>query len=183
MKWNNTSTLNSLSFTCGYCKNNIASNTGFFTQQTPYHYIYICHKCDSPTYLDLNKKQTPGASYGSNIDRITDESVKKLYEEARACFSVNSFTACILCCRKILMHVGVDKGAPANKTFISYVEYLDSQNYIPAGSKGWVDFIRTKSNELNHEIIVGSNADAKVLLDFTGMLLKVIYEFPSAIPT
>jgi len=43
----------------------------------------------------------------------------------------------------------------------------------------WVDHIRKKGNEANHEIIIVEKDDATELLSFVEMLLKVIYEFPA----
>ncbi len=79
------------------------------------------------------------------------------------------------------MHIAVSLGDAPGKKFIEYVEWLSSNNHIPVNAKGWVDHIRTKSNEANHEIILMNKEDAKDLLEFSEMLLKVTYEFPSRI--
>jgi len=75
----------------------------------------------------------------------------------------------------------VDKGAAKGGSFISYVEFLSSQNYVPPDGKLWVDHIRTKSNEANHEIVLMTPEDAKDLITFVEMLLKFIYEFPGKV--
>ncbi len=77
------------------------------------------------------------------------------------------------------MHIAVAKSAKGGKNFIEYVEYLSDNNYIPPDAKSWVDHIRKKGNEANHEIVIMEKEDAKDLLDFVGMLLKIIYEFPA----
>jgi len=104
-----------------------------------------------------------------------------LYAEARFCMTVNSFTSAVLTCRKLLMHIAVAKGAPTNKSFLEYVEYLSDKNYVPPDGKGWVDYIRTKGNEANHEIKIMSVDDAKDLITFSEMLLKFVYEFPAKV--
>ena len=48
--------------------------------------------------------------------------------------------------------------------------------------KDWVDHIRRKGNEANHEIVSMSRDDAKDLIIFIEMLLKFMYEFPNMIP-
>jgi len=53
--------------------------------------------------------------------------------------------------------------------------------YVGDG-KGWVDHIRKKGNEANHEIVIMKKGDALDLITFIEMLLKFIYEFPSRIP-
>ncbi len=77
------------------------------------------------------------------------------------------------------MNIAVAKGATAGNTFISYVEYLSNQNYIPPDGKEWVDIIRTKGNEATHEINIFEREDAEELLLFAEMLLRFIYEFPA----
>lgn len=183
--WQNIGSMDSRSFICGHCGNPLASNMGWFAHR---HgdggmaaHIYICHHCKKPTFFDEDNKQTPGSIYGESVRDITDESVKVLYEEARKCMSTDSFTAAVLCCRKLLMNIAVSKGATPGQQFIEYVEYLSSKGHVPTGSKEWVDHIRTKGNEANHEIVTMKQEDAEDLLTFIGMLLKLIYEYPSKI--
>ena len=80
------------------------------------------------------------------------------------------------------MSIAVAQGAPANKSFVSYVEYLAEKGYVPPNGRGWVDHIRKKGNEANHEIKLMAQPDAEELVSFTEMLLKFIYEFPSRVP-
>lgn len=77
------------------------------------------------------------------------------------------------------MHIAVSKGAAPGKNFIDYVEFLSSKGYVPPDAKEWVDHIRTKGNEANHEIVIMSEEDAKDLIGFVVMLLKLVYEFPN----
>ncbi len=77
------------------------------------------------------------------------------------------------------MNISVSKGAKENQTFQQYVDYLDENNFIPNGTKDWVDAIRTQGNEANHEITLSTEEQAEEILGFTEMLLRLIYEFPS----
>ena len=175
-------TLASQNYICGYCGNPLASEKGYSAQHShtgQRRFVFICHQCEKATFFDELGKQTPGTLYGGDVKNIDDEKINMLYSEARRSFSTNSFTAVVLCCRKILMHIAVSKGAPENKNFIEYVEYLSNKNYIPPDAKWWVDYIRTKGNEANHEIAIMIEDDAKNLLSFIEMLLKIIYEFPA----
>jgi hypothetical protein len=79
------------------------------------------------------------------------------------------------------MHIAVSKEAEEGKNFVYYVEFLSDKNYVPPGAKDWVDHIRTKGNEANHEILLMKKEDAKELISFCGMLLKIVYEFPARI--
>ena len=117
----------------------------------------------------------------NDVTNIPDE-IARLYKEARACTGVNSFTAAVLTCRKLIMHIAVDKGAEEGKRFIEYVNYLNNAGYVPPDGKDWVDHIRSKGNEANHEIVIMSKDDALDHIAFIEMLLKFFYRFPSRIP-
>ena len=179
--WRNTETDKSHSYTCGHCNNSVASNVGYFRTEKPGHpitgRIYICHFCGKPSYFDADE-QVPGRRFGGDVKGISDASVEKLYNEARDCFSKGAFTAVVLCCRKLLMHIAVSKGAAKNKYFIEYVEYISKNGYVPPDAKAWVDHIRTKGNEANHEISIMPQESAEDLLTFIEMILKLIFEFP-----
>jgi len=81
------------------------------------------------------------------------------------------------------MHIAVEQKAEPGKSFLYYVEFLADNGYVPPNGKGWVDHIRKKGNEANHEIILMTNVDAQELISFSEMLLKFIYEFPASVPT
>lgn len=183
--WQHITTHSSRSYTCGFCGNSLASEKAYWARRSdnsqPGAYIYICHHCEKPTFFNLKDgTQTPGSRSGDDVKGIDDAGVEKLYAEVRDCFSKNAFTSTVLGCRKLLMHIAVSKGADAGKSFVEYVEYLSSQGYVPPGAKSWVDHIRTKGNEANHEIVVMSEEEAKDMISFCEMLLKLIYEFPAA---
>lgn len=80
------------------------------------------------------------------------------------------------------MNLGVAQGAKAGESFIAYVEYLANKGFVPPNGKAWVDHIRKKGNEANHEIVLMGKDDAEELIAFIEMLLKFIYEFPNRVP-
>lgn len=180
MPWQNLERLESKIYTCGHCGSKIASNEGFYNS-FPGEEIYICHACGKPTYFSRTGEQIPGELYGYEVNYINSEEVKLLYEEARRCITVNAYTASVMCCRKLIMNIAVSLGAKEGERFITYVEYLRDTGYIPPNGKEWVDAIREKGNEANHEIKIMKADDAKMLIDFIGMLMKFIYEFPAKI--
>ena len=175
------------SYTCGHCGNVVSSEKGY---KLGHHQdgsgsqvgcLYICPHCGCPTYQDQSGGLVPDAPFGSSVADVPED-ITSLYEEARRCTSNGSYTACVLLCRKLLMHIGVEKEAEENKPFLYYVGYLADQGYVPPNGKHWVDHIRRKGNEANHDIRVMNRDDVKELLVFLEMLLKFIYEFPSMIP-
>lgn len=80
------------------------------------------------------------------------------------------------------MHIAVEQGAKPGLSFLEYIEFLSSQGFVPPHGKGWVDHIRKKSNEANHEIVLMDQPASEELLNFLEMLLKFIYDFPRRIP-
>ena len=85
-------------------------------------------------------------------------------------------------CRKILMNIAVDKGAQPGESFLHYVGHLGQEGYLPPGGKKWVDYVRTRANEANHEIQLMKDEDALALITFVEMLLRFIYQFPKMVP-
>jgi len=186
LSWNGLGNLAARSYTCGYCGTPIASEKGWHATRRGLNnigaYIYVCHKCSRPTLIDeTDGSQTPGVVFGSEVSGIPEKEIHDLYNEARKCTGASAYTAAILCCRKLLMHIAVSKGADDNKSFAYYVGYLADNHFVPPDAKGWVDHIRKKGNEANHEISIMQQDDAEELLSFLEMLLKVIYEFPSTV--
>lgn len=165
-------------FNCGYCGNMSGPSNYYFLESGDNAYIYICPTCNRPTFINKDRgEQSPGPKIGSNLEHQPSE-VENLYNEARNCLSVNSCTATVLCCRKLLMNIAVNKGAEEGNSFASYIRYLSDNHYIAPGSEGWIDHIRKKGNEANHELPDMSQEDAKELLVFTEMLLRFVYEMP-----
>lgn len=80
------------------------------------------------------------------------------------------------------MNIAVSQNAKEGEPFLAYVEYLAEKGYVPPNGRGWVDHIRKRGNEANHEIELMSEDDAKELVLFSEMLLKFIYEFPNRVP-
>lgn len=187
VSWASIGAIPSRSYTCGYCGNPIASEKGWHAQAIgstkTVAYLYVCHQCSGPTFFhDLEGgMQTPGVVFGESVQDIPDAGTQALYDEARKCTGAGCYTAAVLACRKLLMHVAVSLGAKEGEPFIAYVQFLADNHYVPPGAKGWVDHIRKKGNEANHEISLMKIEDAEELIAFVQMLLKVIYEFPAAV--
>ncbi|HMF90880.1 MAG TPA: DUF4145 domain-containing protein [Candidatus Angelobacter sp.] len=120
-------------------------------------------------------------TYGQHVRHLPVD-VDKLYTEARRCIQTSSYTPAVLACRKLLMNVAVQQGAKEGQTFVEYVDYLAGEGFVPPNGRHWVDYIRTKSNEANHEIKLMSEDDAKQLILFSEMMLKFIYELPKSVP-
>ena len=170
----------SSSYRCGYCGFDVASARGWITQ-TRVAVIRICPQCNVPTFFSAQDEQIPGPLPGGNVVGIGDH-VASLYNEARRSFSVGAYTGAVMLCRKVLMNVSVQKGADEDLRFVEYVEWLLDEHYAPTGSKVWVDYIKDRGNEANHEIRPMTQSDAEGVLRFTEQLLRNMFELPSLVP-
>lgn len=143
--------------------------------------LYICSYCRRPTFFENNHQyQTPGPMPGRLVEHLPSD-VAGVCGEVRRAMTVAAFSLVSLGCRKLLTHVAVEKGAQAGKSFLEYVTYLDQERYITRDAQKWVDLLRTKGNVANHEVVVVDEADARQLLGFVEMLLRLVYEFPNSI--
>lgn len=183
--WYNTSVFSGASYNCGYC--------GTFSSPSRYYYsvdsqgirgqIFICSNCNQPTFINSDtEEQTPGPIVGREINHLP-ELISSMYDEARKCITVGANTSAVLACRKILMNVAVQEGAEEDKSFHFYVNYLETNNYLPPKGRQWVDQIRLKGNGATHEIAPMTLQDATELIGFVEMLLRFVYEFPAMVPT
>ena len=76
------------------------------------------------------------------------------------------------------MHIAVDKGDAAGKTFFAYINYLETNGYIGSQNKAWVDKIREIANKYVHEMDMATKDDAHKVIVFVKQLLGNLYEMP-----
>jgi hypothetical protein len=182
MAWSNQGGVPSHKFICGFCGSSVASSLGYFSDRIEgdQGWIHLCPHCDKPNFFHKGA-QVPGITPGNEVGHLPQD-IEALYREARKAVSVGAYTASVLACRKLLMNLAVAQGAKAGDSFLSYVDHLAGAGFVPPNGRGWVDHIRKKGNEANHEIALMAQTDAADLLAFTEMLLKFIYEFPNRVP-
>ena len=189
--WQGSQTVEQRQFTCGHsgCGREVASNIGWFCTNPntgmPEGYLYICPMCHYTTLFDDSvapAAQIPGVSFGKVVEHLPED-IDDLYGEIRKATSARAYTSAVLSCRKILMHIAVEKGAAENKAFAFYIKYLADNHYAPPGSEAWVTKIKDSGNEANHEIKIMTKDEAEELVNFVQMLLTFIYEFPKKIGT
>jgi hypothetical protein len=186
LQWLHASQIQSADWDCGYCGNRVSSNSGWTASaadrdKMPVGFVRICPGCTAPTFFDRGGNVYPAAQPGKSVERLPDE-IRMLYEEARRSASATAYTSAVLVCRKILMHIAVEEGAKPGGSFLSYIEDLSDKGFIPPHGKAWVDYVRTRGNEANHEIVIMAKDDALALISFVEMLLRFIYEFPRLVP-
>ena len=177
--WSNVGNVEARSFTCGHCGIRTGNDRGF--RETEYRWkIYLCPSCERPTFFEEGK-QIPGPPFGNEVEHLSPD-IASIFKEARAAHTAGAHTASVMTCRKILMNVAVSLGAEEGKPFAAYVEWLLAEHHLPPNAKGWLDYIRLRANEANHEIRLNSQEDSERLITLVEMLLKIVYELPSTVP-
>lgn len=172
------STITSTRTHCGWCDSVIAPNMGYrvFSNSAVIGYIYLCPNCKEIVLVNIDGEVFPKSKYGKQLNKLPED-IMKMYEECRNCFSIGAYTSIVLIARKLLMHLAVQNGAQEGLKFIEYVDYLDSNHFVPANSRNLYDCIRKQGNEATHEIILKTKEDAEKILNFLSMILTFIYEF------
>jgi len=140
------------------------------------HVVWLqCPTCHYGSVENLGRGVSPGIAFGPKIEGLPPD-VDAAYEEARRCLSVNANTAAEGICRKILMHLAVDKGATEGKSFASYIDYLEEKGYVTPPMRDWVKLIKDHGNEAQHRLKAPDRKRAEGTLLFTAQLLRSVYE-------
>ena len=135
-----------------------------------------CPNCKRGSVLNIDTF-APEPLLGDDVKGLP-ETIQHAYTEARKTFSFECYTACNLLCRKILMNVAVDKGAPEGKGFVQYIDYMSEEGHIANAMRQWVDKIKDSGNEATHKIDSSDSKSTETTLTFTTILLKNLYEAP-----
>lgn len=177
--WPTAGNLQAKSFICGYCGEKVASEKGWEDHSVRRTTVRICPGCSEPSILGP-EGQFPGPPFGQHVASLPTD-IERLYTEARRCTTVGAYTAAVITARKVLMHLAVEQGAKPGATFKQYVEHLEAKGFVPPNGKPWVDRIRDRGNDANHEIVLMGETEAREVLRFLEMLLKFIYEYPALV--
>lgn len=133
-----------------------------------------CPGCNQG-FVDNGSIISPSPLPGVPIEGLPAE-VEAAYQEARRTAGVNAYTSCELMCRKILMHIAVDKGADEGKSFVEYLNYIETTGYATPPMRPWLDLIRQHGNVSTHRLAAATEERAMNTLTFTAQLLRLVYE-------
>jgi hypothetical protein len=166
-------------YTCGHCGTKVSGaviaagiNRHIGTVETRW---LQCPSCYEGSVQVSGGEVYPGVPFGPVLEGLPPET-ESAYSEARRCLSVNADTAAEVMCRKILMHIAVDKGASEGKSFASYIDYLAKEGYVTPPMEPWVKLIKDHGNMANHELEPPDRRRAEGTLLFTVQLLRAVYE-------
>lgn len=166
----------SLSYHCGHCNRDVSGliTAKYDTGEGEVRYL-VCTNCGDGSVVTKEGVLYPPSLIGQNLEGLPKD-IEMAYLEARRCFSVKAYTACELICRKILMHVAVEKKAKEGDSFENYIKHLETLGYVTPPMKPWVDLIRTHGNTSTHKLEPADPQRAESTLMFTAELLRIIYE-------
>lgn len=169
--------------TCPYCGVRVqaSSNTRIVDTATGAikYRIHKCPECFMPVIIGLDGTIIPQSQLLPYEDvRFLPANVEKLYNECRKCFLNECYHSVIMVSRTLLMHIAVDKGDVAGKSFLAYINYLEANGYIGSQNKAWVDKIREIANKYVHEMDMATKEDAHKVIVFIKQLLGNLYEMP-----
>jgi hypothetical protein len=180
-----------IEFQCGFCDRLVSKNPAYILVakdniSKQFGHLFFCPNCYLPSTFIFNESHSdldlwyPGPKFGAPLKHLPED-LNQIYEEARNCTTYQAYTAAVMLCRKILMNVAVLEGAQERLTFKEYVNYLETNNYLPVKGKDWTDQIRAKGNDANHKIEDIKKEDAEIIIYFTENLLRNIYELPGSL--
>lgn len=165
-------------YTCGHCGTDVSGAVIAYTtdERGVMRIRWLqCPTCHNGSVQAADEAVHPGVPFGPVLQGLP-AATEAAYSEARRCLAVNANTAAEVMCRKILMHVAVDKGAKEGDTFASYIDYLQQQGYVTPPMQGWVTLIKEHGNLANHRLDPPDRKRAEGTLLFTVQLLRSVYE-------
>ena len=183
--WHDAISIESLSYSCGWCGNQVACTHGWIGLPDAYDdhmRIYVCSHCTQPTIFKFDMGghkllSLPAPNVAKKIKGMPDK-VKQAYVEACKCLAQDAPTTAVMMCRKLLVYVAVQEGAERDLDgYVPYVNFLKEKGHVPPNAHKMVDLVRKIGNDANHELKPVDPTEAEALLSFMGMLLTFIYTF------
>ena len=163
-----------LSFTCAHCSSKVSGAVVATADHNRIKWLQ-CPSCGNGSVHMREGFIYQSAQFGPDVQGLPND-VAEAFGESRRCMSVNAFTAAELLCRKILMHVAVDKGATEGDTFAAYLLFLETHGYVTPPMKEWVNLIRKHGNASTHKLASPDKSRAESTVMFTAELLRLVYE-------
>lgn len=148
--------------------------------QSQSHAWIRCMKCKLA--LAVNDGVASPAQKPLRVPSGLSDDERAVWGEIRECLGVGAYTAAVMLCRKLLMHVAVAHDLPPKNakgfapTFAQSVDHLLQAGVITARMKPWIERIKDVGNEANHEIAPVGKESALDVATFTQKLLELAYE-------
>lgn len=136
----------------------------------------VCNNCEKPLLiLNIGQQVFPRTLPASSDERIP-EKIRKDFDEAKICFSVQATRACAAMARRTIEMICIDQGASEDDKLVQQIKYLADNGIITVRVKKWADAIRWVGNDAIHSFDEEvSIEDAEEILELAGQLLHIIY--------
>lgn len=136
--------------------------------------------CEEGSVVTKNGVVMPRPPAGGLVRNLPPD-VEQAWREARLAFGAGAFTAAEMMCRKILMHIAVDRAdAKPGLRWIEYVDLLRDGGYFSPGVRHRITEIKDRGNDANHQLPASTETDAEVTMALTRHLLASEYELSGA---
>ena len=143
-------------------------------------WIGVCNYCKNPVLIHNHGDIIYPHPLPSPTDERIPAHIRKDIDEAKLCFSVNTFRACVVMARRAIQNACIDKGADKNKRLEKQIEELADKGVITNHLKEWANVVRWVGNDAAHpdknEVI---KEDAKDILQLAEQFMHVIYVAPA----
>lgn len=170
------------SIKCGHCGEGVGAELVAGSVSTSQVGWLRCPLCGDGSVRTTSGAVYPTAPAGGTVKHLPVD-VEGAWREVRTTHAVAAYTASEMMCRKILMHLAVDKaGAAPGKSFVEYVDALDGAGYMAPGMKPVIDTIRQRGNVANHDLPASGEQESLTTMAVTEHLLRTIYELPGLVP-
>lgn len=179
-------------YTCSFCGSVVSSNThsflsyvGSYDLNWPHYEVWICPHCHRPTIFikekfECDEQQIPSVKFGEDVKHLNKQ-IDNIYNEMRECYKVGAYNAVAMLSRALLLFICTnlckDNSINESSKFVDCVNYLVNNGYVPINAKSWVDKLRSFANSFTHKSINVGSDQAKDLIKYMQMILKIVYEF------
>jgi uncharacterized protein YbaR (Trm112 family) len=144
----------------------------------------LCVGCGQATVGDRFGRVSPAAMEFPTPDG-TPEAETNLWQEVRACLSIDAYNAVAMLCRKLLLHLVFThersqnpQATPRRMTFAQAVQHLLDNAVIIASYEPLAKEIKDIGNKANHELPDITQEEARKIALFTYFLFTSVYEMP-----
>lgn len=143
-----------------------------------------CNACHKVVLMNRNTQVIYPNPLPREVDAKIKESIKKDFEEALQCFSVNAYRAVAIMARRALQSVCLDKGAEEDDNLNKQIDWLHEQRVITSDLQLWAHEVRFVGNSAAHprkpnEDTPVSKEDADDILKLLEQFCQVLYVAPA----
>ena len=148
----------------------------WMNEQKQKWWIGICNSCNLPSLVLNNGAQVFPHPGPSPTDPNIPQDLARDLDEAKMCFSVGCYRACVVMTRRCIQSACIAKGATKQNQLVSQIEELANLGVITKDIQKWATTVRWLGNDAAHpnedEV---KEEDAEDCLELAEQFLHVIF--------